>query len=54
MRFVIQKNGDSKKNFQENDITNEGRWTKEEHDKFLDGIAQYGINWKKVKTFINS
>ena len=54
MRFVVQKNGDNKKNFHENDITNEGRWTKEEHDKFLDGIAQYGINWKKVKTFINS
>ena len=54
MRFVVQKNEDNKKNIQENENTNEGRWTKEEHDKFLDGIVQYGINWKKVKTFINS
>ena len=44
----------NKRKIQENDETNEGRWTREEHDKFLDGIVQYGINWKKVKSLINT
>ena len=35
-------------------MMNEGRWAEEEHEKFLDGIVQYGTNWKKVKTMINS
>jgi SHAQKYF class myb-like DNA-binding protein len=49
----IKKNKKIKK-LEENNVTNEGRWIEEEHDKFLDGIAQYGINWKKIKPFINS
>jgi len=32
-----------------NKNTNEGRWTKEEHDKFISEILRIGIhNWKKV------
>ena len=55
LRFVVEKNEDyNKKKLNENDAMNEGRWAEEEHDKFLDGIAKYGINWKKVKTMINS
>jgi SHAQKYF class myb-like DNA-binding protein len=54
-RFVVEKNEDyNKKKFNENDEMNEGRWAVEEHDKFLEGIAKYGMNWKKVKTMINS
>ena len=34
--------------------SNEGRWTKEEHDKFIDGIAQYGCNWTKVDPLIKT
>ena len=33
---------------------NEGRWTKEEHEKFLEGLVQHGINWKKVKSLVDS
>jgi SHAQKYF class myb-like DNA-binding protein len=55
LRFVVEKNEEyNKKKLNENDEMNEGRWAEEEHDKFLDGIAKYGINWKKVKTMINS
>ncbi len=43
-----------KRQLNNNDNTNEGRWTREEHDKFLDGIFQYGTNWKKVKTLIST
>ena len=55
MRFKVEKEEEyNKKKAIENLDINEGRWTKDEHDKFLDGIVQFGINWKKVKTFINS
>ena len=53
LRFVVEKEEEyNKKKTPESDDMNEGRWTKEEHDKFLDGIVQYGINWKKVKSLI--
>ena len=29
-----------------------GRWTEEERNRFIQGIALYGINWKKIKTLI--
>ena len=55
MRFVVERNEEhNKKKLVENEDTNEGRWSKEEHDNFLDGIVQYGINWRKVKTLIDS
>ena len=31
-----------------------GRWTDEEHDKFLEGIILYGEDWKKIKTLVKS
>lgn len=43
-----------KKSLDNNIATNEGRWSKEEHNKFLEGIVLYGINWKKVKTMIGT
>jgi len=55
LRFVVEKGEEyNKRKLPDNIDVNEGRWTKEEHDKFLDGIVQYGINWKKVKTLISS
>ena len=33
---------------------NEGRWTKEEHKKFLKGMMIYGNNWKMVHTIIKT
>ena len=55
LRFKVDKRGDYKKRqLNDNDDTNEGRWTREEHDKFLDGIFKYGANWKKVKTLIST
>ena len=43
-----------KKEYSENIIINEGRWSKDEHDKFLEGIVLYGTKWKKVKTLIET
>lgn len=31
---------------------NNGRWSEEERNKFFQGIALYGINWKKIKSLI--
>ena len=31
---------------------NDGRWTEDERNKFIQGISLYGINWKKVKSLI--
>ena len=50
--FIIKK--ECKTKYSDNFISNEGRWSKEEHEKFLEGIALYGINWKKIKTLIRT
>ena len=42
------------KHIYENEISNKGRWTKEEHEKFLRGIAMYGTKWKKIKYLIKT
>ena len=37
-----------------NIITNEGRWSEEEHNKFLEGLVIYGVNWKNFKLLIKT
>ena len=43
-----------RKNSSENIRSNEGRWTKDEHNKFLEGLVIYGTNWKNFKSLIRS
>jgi SHAQKYF class myb-like DNA-binding protein len=31
-----------------------GRWTKEEHQRFIDGIRKFGKNWKQVEDYIGT
>ena len=31
-----------------------GRWTKEEHQRFIEGLKQYGKNWKKVEEHVGT
>ena len=33
---------------------NSGRWTEEEHQKFIEGILEYGNEWKKVRKIIKT
>ena len=49
--FKEEKLEDKNKN---KGLSNEGRWTEEEHDKFLEGIVMYGIICKKVKILIKT
>ena len=59
------KNVDSESVLSENDSPNSedpkkqtkynsGRWTQEEHLKFIDGILEYGNEWKKVQSLIKT
>jgi SHAQKYF class myb-like DNA-binding protein len=52
--FKIEDTNECKKKPLDSITSNEGRWSKEEHEKFLEGIVLYGINWKKVKTLIGT
>ena len=31
-----------------------GRWVKEEHDKFLQGLKLYGKDWKNIQTLVET
>lgn len=48
--FKIKK----KKITSKNSNFNDGRWTKDEHNQFIQGIVLYGNNWKKVKSLIGT
>ena len=37
-----------------NSNINDGRWTEDEKNKFIQGIVLYGNNWKKVNKLIPS
>ena len=55
LRFFVEKKTEkSVKKNSENPNANEGRWTKEEHIKFLEAIIKYGLNWKRVTPMINT
>jgi len=58
VKFITKKSFNERTEYKnkssDNFISNEGRWSEEEHEKFLNGIVIYGINWKKVKTLIET
>ena len=52
-----QKINTSKENENSDSNNNEyhsGRWTNEEHDKFIEGILKYGNEWKRVQSIIKT
>lgn len=36
------------------DKCSNGRWTREEHQRFLEAIKNFGKNWKKVEDFVGT
>ena len=52
--FSKEEKNQFEKKSSENIIVNEGKWSKDEHEKFLEGIVLYGTKWKKVKTLIET
>ena len=43
-----------RKKFSNNPDFNDGRWTEEEHNQFLQGITIYGDSLEKVKSLIKT
>ena len=41
-------------NITSNSSLNSGRWSEEEHQKFIEGILEYGNEWKKVQKIIKT
>ena len=50
--FKVDNSELYKKSHLHNPNIKEGRWTEEEKNRFIRGIALYGINWKKVQALI--
>ena len=51
------KIGNTSKENENSDSNNEyhsGRWTNEEHDKFIEGILKFGNEWKRVQSIIKT
>ena len=42
------------KNNKDKNTVNGGRWSYEEHIKFIEGIIQFGKNWKNVQKYVGS
>ena len=51
---IYNKEEHRKKKIEKQLISKEGRWTEEEHNLFLEGIAKYGSVWKNVKKLIKT
>lgn len=53
-----KERGHSPRNPHQNDLNPNrkltGRWTKEEHQRFVEGLNKFGKNWKKVEEFVGS
>jgi SHAQKYF class myb-like DNA-binding protein len=44
-----------KKRFIDDDTGNTiGRWTRDEHKKFIEAIIKFGNNWKEVQEYVNT
>ena len=63
VNYTKKPNGDNldnnikklrKININENKIRHEGRWTEEENLRFLEGIYNYGNDWKEVKAYVGT
>ena len=52
---IEQMQDDSLEEITDSDkIFNHGRWTEEEHNKFLIAISKYGKKWKKIEEYIGT
>ena len=52
--YEIQLNIPSKDKERNENKYQSGKWTEEEHEKFIEGILNYGNEWKKVQQIIKT
>jgi len=50
----ISKEKNKKIKEKKNSFINEGRWSYEEHIKFIEALIEYGKNWKKVQKYVGT
>ena len=50
----FSKENDNSNSNENNNEYNSGRWSNDEHQKFLQGILKYGNEWKKVQNIIKT
>ena len=60
-KFIITQTQNQKENLQKKknrqliSLNNSnGRWSKEEHNKFIEGIIKYGNDWKKIQKYVST
>ena len=54
INYEIQLNTTNKDSESNNSKFQSGKWTEEEHEKFIEGILLYGNEWKKVQGIIKT
>ena len=54
LNYEIKLNTTSKDSESNNGKFQSGKWTEEEHEKFIEGILLYGNEWKKVQEIIKT
>ena len=47
--YYLPSDGDPSK-----DVSVSGRWTTEEHDRFVEAYNRYGNDWKSVSLFVKT
>jgi len=52
--FSSTSTSDSELSQKSNALKAIGRWTKEEHQKFIEGLRKFGRNWKLVEEYIGT
>ena len=52
--FYLQKKKNRKLKTINNTNSSNGRWSKEEHNKFIEAIIKFGNDWKKIQKYIPS
>lgn len=50
----LEKLSGSTQEHQNDEKHSNGRWTKEEHQRFLEAVKQFGKNWKKVEEYVGT
>lgn len=50
----FEEDKDAKDNDEPKDGINEGKWTDEEHQKFVNGLKMFGKNWNMIRQHVGT
>ena len=52
--FIISRKTERKESKKKSAFFSNGRWNREERTKFAQGLWKYGIDWKKIQSYIST